>query len=237
MRNTIFIKKIHIHFSDAIRMILLHRFGGWYSDMKFVFLRPLKSVLREETQRNAMVSAEPNIYNDGNLVRNFVNVLTNELFRIEAGHIFLEAAMGVFKSTLLDGEYTSRGAMLFTKALNEICSERDEMQTQFNHIGYDEVNCSSITILDPSLFYPLDSINARLIQSHDYWYNLFKNSVAVHFSERLKYFGSLKENRQGKVNPHKQKVLWPNNYGKNKPPMTFIGSQECPLSFFSTTPF
>lgn len=31
-----------INFSDALRLVLIYRYGGWYADIDFVFLKPLK---------------------------------------------------------------------------------------------------------------------------------------------------------------------------------------------------
>ena len=70
-----------IHYSDAIRLLLLHKFGGWYSDLDILFLRPIdafKNVLGcddvpiEETDEK--VTGEK---------------ITNAMFQFDAGHPFL----------------------------------------------------------------------------------------------------------------------------------------------------
>ncbi len=33
-----------VHYSDAIRLILIHRYGGWYSDLDMIVLQSLKSL-------------------------------------------------------------------------------------------------------------------------------------------------------------------------------------------------
>ena len=55
-------RKIHQHlfphFSDAIRMILIYRFGGWYSDLDVIFLRPLIDK-NEDPLKNIVASTIP----------------------------------------------------------------------------------------------------------------------------------------------------------------------------------
>ena len=43
-------------FSDAIRLILIYRYGGWYSDLDMVFLRPLNSTYNGESLANVAAS-------------------------------------------------------------------------------------------------------------------------------------------------------------------------------------
>ena len=127
--------------------------------------------------------------------------------------------------------------MLFKNALEKICSQKNTHKSPINPINYDQENCVGMKIIKPRHFYPLDLINANIIQSYDYWYELFKNSVAIHFSKGSKLYGSLKEGVNDSTHPRHKKVLQPNDYGKNKPAMTYIGSMNCPLAFFSTSPF
>ena len=163
--------------------------------------------------------------------------LTSLKNSIITGDIFLETVMQVFDSTLFSGEYTSKGAMVFTKALDKICGQKNANKSQFDLIDYGRENCLGTKIIDQRLFYPLDLINAGLIQSYNYWYELFKNSVAINFTKGFKYYGSLKEDVTDSANANYKKVLRPKDYGKNKPAVTYIGSTNCPLSFFSISPF
>ena len=89
----------HAYYSDAIRIVLLNRFGGWYSDMNFVFLRPFETVMGKYEMRNFMAAADVDFHDYDNLIYNWGNVLADRLFHVEAGHIFLEAAMIIFNDT------------------------------------------------------------------------------------------------------------------------------------------
>ena len=227
----------HVNFSDAVRITLLSRFGGWYSDTNFVFLRPFESVLGKKNLRNVISFANSGFSGYVNPVNNCGNVVANELFHVDAGHIFMEAATNVFNRTLMNGEISSSGPLVLTKALEEICGQKNQEKSQLKHNYYERAKCSGITIVEPKFFYSLDLINARIIQSYAYWYELFKNSVAIHFTKGFKYYGSLKKDVTDSANSHHKKVLRPKDYGKNKPAVTYIGSTNCPLSFFSISPF
>ena len=92
----------------------------------------------------------------------------------------------------------------------------------------------------PKIFYPVDASNARILDEnhyHSYWYELFKNSVAVHFSAGTKLFhGHLTEKGKEKLDSRNKRYLRQKITGKCKPAMSFVGSKECPLSFFSIRP-
>ena len=227
----------HVNFSDAVRITLLSRFGGWYSDTNFVFLRPFESVLGKKNLRNVLSFANSGFSGYVNPVNNCGNVVANELFHVDAGHIFTEAATNVFNRTLMNGEISSSGPLVLTKALEEICGMKNKEKSELKHNYYERAKCSGITIVEPKFFHTLDLINSRIIQSYAYWYELFKNSVAVNFSEGLMYHKSFQEDLKDKEYPRNKNVLRPEDYGKNKPAMTYIGTKECPLSFFSTSPF
>lgn len=205
--------------------------------MDFVFLRSFESVLGKNNLRNVISEANVDVPKFDNQVYNCGNVVANELFHVEADHIFLESAINVFNRTLLSGEYTFIGHLLFTKALDVTCGQENIKKSSLSSIDYDREKCSGMKIVKPRFFYPLNLIDVRVIQSYNYWYQLFKSSVAINFSKRFTYYGSVKEDANDKLNPSNRKVLRPKDYGKNKPAMTYIGSIECPLSFFSTSPF
>lgn len=48
-----------VHYSDAIRLILIHKYGGWYSDLDMMFLKPinhLENVLSSDHADDVKVS-------------------------------------------------------------------------------------------------------------------------------------------------------------------------------------
>ena len=228
-------------YSDAIRIILLNRFGGWYSDMDFVFLRPFDSVMGKYGARNVMAAADVDFHDYDNLLYNWGNVLADGLFHVEAGHIFLEAAMIIFNDTLLNGKNTYSGSLVLTKSLEEICGQRHQQKRPFNPIDYGRTKCTGMTIIDPQYFYPVDASNAQILGEnhfHSYWYEIFKNAVAVHFSggNRLCQETLTEKGKRKKDDSRNLRYLRHKVYGKTNCAMSFIGPKECPLSFFSNRP-
>ena len=99
-----------------------------------------------------------------------------------------------------------------------------------NPIDYSRDLCSGMTVVEPRLFYPVDWFHGSELQNSnlkEHWDDLFKKSLVVHF------YGS---SMAGTSGSHAT-VLRPNNYGKEKPAMTYLGPKECPVSFYSTRPF
>ena len=79
-------------YSDAIRIILVHRFGGWYSDLDMVFLRPFDRTKGGEPLQNVAASDSVMHFDYDNPLKKYDwgDGISNALFNNEAGHIFLE---------------------------------------------------------------------------------------------------------------------------------------------------
>ena len=217
--------------SDAIRMVVINRFGGWYSDLDFVFLRSFHNDTKNSNLKNFVASCDLNSDpgTDRNSKHNRGKLIANGLFHNDAGHFFLETAMNVFDETFVNGIHLSSGPMVFTAALKKLCDPEYGNNTPFVPVDYSRNRCSGIELFEPWLFYPVDWFHSTILNKNhmlvdSYWEEKFKNSVAVHF------YGSLVRNDN-------DKVMRPKNYGKKKPAMAYIGPKACPLSFFSTTPF
>ena len=86
-------------------MVLVHRFGGWYSDLDFVFLRPLNEMKSGIRLRNVAAS-------DGK-----DEIILNSIFHNTKNHVFLDTAFQMFTSTFKNGEWASSGPFLFSKTL------------------------------------------------------------------------------------------------------------------------
>ena len=212
-------------------MALIHRFGGWYSDLDFVFLRSFYNNSIEVRLKNIVASCDvnPNPDNAMHSKYNWGKLIANGFFHNDAGHVFLETAMNVFNETFVNGVHLSSGPMVFTTALKKVCDQKDKSNTSFNRLDYSRGHCAGIELVEPWLFYPVDWFHSTVLNNNHlfvdgYWEEKFKNSVAVHF------YGSL-------VSHDNDRVLPPKNYGKKKPAMAYIGPKACPLSFFSTSPF
>ena len=200
--------------------------------MNFVFLRPFETVMGKYEMRNFMVAADVDFHDYDNLIYNWGNVLADRLFHVEAGHIFLEAAMAVFNSTLLNGECTYSGPLVLTKSFEVICGQRNESKRPFNPINYGRVKCSGMTIVDPKYFYPVNFRNARILNEkhlHSYWYGLFKNSVAVYHPERTRsFYGASADGGKETVKYFNQKCLSREIYGKKIMQYRLLGQKNAP---------
>ena len=137
--------------------------------MDFIFLRPLERVMGNNNVSTVMVKASVDSYDNNNLVYDCGNVISNELFHVKAGHIFLETVMNFFHSTIMSGEYIYNGPMVFTNALDKTCSQKSPHKSPINPMNYDQENCIGMKIMKPRPFYPLYLINAKIIQSYAYW--------------------------------------------------------------------
>ena len=91
---------------------------------------------------------------------------------------------------------------------------------------------NGVTVVNPKLFFRFNWFNHLELaktKSDSYWEDAFKESVFVHY-----YESSSRGGAHGKGFPT---VLRPNKYGKEKPALAYFGPRECPMSFYSTTPF
>jgi hypothetical protein len=217
-------------YSDAIRIILVHRFGGWYSDLDMVFLRPFDKTKGGEPLQN--VAASDGVmhfnYDKPSEKHNWGDGISNALFHNEAGHLFLETAIKVFNTTFSNGAWASSGPSVFTNAMDEICGQKHKKKRPLNPLDYGRNRCSGMTVVEPRLFYPYNWFLAHELtqtQLDDFWEEKFKKSYVVHF------YGSSSD-KHGVT-----KYLRPNNYGRKKPAYAYIGPSECPMSFYSTRPF
>ena len=69
-----------IHYSDILRLLLVHKYGGWYSDLDVIFLKSLNNM--ENVIGCDDVSIKENAKVTG---RN----IANGFFHFKAGHLFL----------------------------------------------------------------------------------------------------------------------------------------------------
>ena len=211
------------------------------SDLDMVFLRPLNNTYNGDPLANVAASdgvhfskyeksSEIEIGEQTIVRHDWGPSISNAFFHNSAGHIFLQTAIKHFKSTFVNGVWSSSGPVVLTKALDDICGQLNKQTRPLNPIDYNRDLCFGMTVVEPRLFYPVDWFHGSELQNSnlkEYWDDLFKKSLVVHF------YGS---SMAGTGGSHAT-VLRPNNYGKEKPAMTYLGPKECPVSFYSTRPF
>jgi mannosyltransferase OCH1-like enzyme len=74
-----------------LRLILIHRFGGWYSDIDMVFLRPLDPSLRN-------VISGDHVEHTGMAEKPYLigTQVNNAIFNFDRGHKFLQICLHLF---------------------------------------------------------------------------------------------------------------------------------------------
>ena len=128
---------IVVQYSDAIRLALIHKYGGWYSDLDMVFRKPINQY------KNVLACDE---FSDKNSDKdNLGTFVSNAIFHFEKGHIFLEKCMEAFPK-MFDGTWGSVGPKLLQTVLQELCGKR----TNMDFISSQEFNpksCNGIKVL------------------------------------------------------------------------------------------
>ena len=163
---------------------------------------------------------------------NWGKTIANGLFHNEADHLFLSTAIKLFDSIFINGKYTSSGPSVFTKSMEVLCMQPMAKIVQYNSNSHEMRNCSGMTVAESKLFFPygwFDHVEMAENKPNCYWEEKFKTSLAV------TYYGS--SSRGASHGSGFPSVLRPNNYGRKKPALTYLGPKECPLSFFSARPF
>ena len=129
-----------VHLSDAIRIILIFKYGGWYSDLDMVIIKPLT-----ELQNVLSCDEFPDIENHL-LSQDFLGKkVSNAIFHFEKEHSFLKKCIENFAS-LFDGTWGSGGPNLFQVVLNNLC-QIDEMPTYLSNQNYTPESCDGVTVL------------------------------------------------------------------------------------------
>ena len=85
-----------VHHSDAIRIALIYKYGGWYSDLDMVFLKSIKNL------RNVLGSDYYNLpeFEDPDFLGRQVS---NAIFHFDKGHLFLDNCLKLFSKTRFRG--------------------------------------------------------------------------------------------------------------------------------------
>ena len=157
---------------------------------------------------------------------NWGKTIANGLFHNEANHLFLSTAIKLFDSTFINGMYTSSGPLVFTRTVEELCGQTIAKLMKLNSTDHDIRNCSGMSLAESKLFFPYDWFHHVELAKHkpnSHWEEKFNTSLAVTY-----YGSSSRGDKHGTPFPS---VLRPNNCGKNKPALAYLGPKECPLSF------
>ena len=166
--------KFHItHQSDALRLALIFKYGGFYSDLDAITIRDLSNF------HNVIGATKINARHD-----TFAH-LNNGVFHFEAKHQILLQTMKMFTRVFTGSRRGEVGPMLITKTVKEY----------FQLENIERLKTKTLEVTPIETFHPIkafDAIQLWSIQPKSFaqWFTLFKNSSMVHFyaSQTNKWF-------------------------------------------------
>ncbi len=128
-----------VHYSDAIRLLLVHKFGGWYSDLDMVIIKALdkfKNVLGCDNKDEGSSYPE-----------DFLGLkVSNAIFHNEKGHALLTKAIEVFPR-IYTGQWASGGPQVLSVVLDQLCGK--PWKKYLNPAQYNPENCHGVTVVEP----------------------------------------------------------------------------------------
>ena len=105
-----------VNLSDAIRLVLIEKLGGWYSDLDMLFLKPIDKF------KNALGGDD---FDEKNQDPNYLGEkLSNAIFHFEKGHPFIQKSLKYFPK-IFTGEWGSGGPSVFQKSLENVCNYQE----------------------------------------------------------------------------------------------------------------
>lgn len=205
-----------VHLSDALRLVLIEKYGGWYADLDIIFLDNLhgmKNVIGSDQLSREQQLRNPNSLGD---------VVSNAIFHFEAGHPVVSLAVQAFTKSF-DGKWSSGGPNLLNKVILLLCQSPGIESNINEKCKQKKVNLS---VVEPKLFYPVGWFDAQDLVSklsEEEWVDIFKDSKVVHF-----YQSSMNK---------KSKMLKRRFYGNEYPGLLYLAQNYCPTSLHADNTF
>lgn len=223
--------RIH-HISDALRLALIYKVGGWYADIDTVIMKPLTDFPMDAMDTFYITSdqrhAKEPMYDENGLEVVGDRVANGFFGSMRVKSPFLLRTMELFSEFFDNQRWSTGGANIMTYALKDICGVDRHARGKVTVGGlYTAEKCDGIRILPSVTFYPVAWTGGNsLFQSNrtpGEWMEFFANSYSVDF-----YQSSLVQ---------RKKVMKPDKYGAKLPAYAALGPRFCPLSFNSQKMF
>lgn len=153
-----------VKLSDLIRVALLWRWGGFYTDTDTVCIKdvsPLRNVISFSNNRR--------------------NLISNGAFQFQHHHKFLELLMEVQTKSFKPASWGSLGPEAVSTVAKKMCNVKD--LKNLNGSRDDAVECGDLTLLPPKYLLPLDwTQNKRLFAkgSGEYFFSKFNSTFVIH---------------------------------------------------------
>ena len=210
-----------VHYSDAIRLVLIYKYGGWYADLDIIFLKTVEHL------RNVIASDQLLMSDEERLGPDFWGTMVcNAVFNFDKGHGFLERAINGFGRFFDGHRWSSGGAEILNRSLMTQCGYDVDSKMHLMKSKFSKEQCNGVELLHPRAFYPwgyFDSHELNRMRSDEGWDEIFSDSFTVHF------FAT-----SGKGTG---KILKPKNYGKERPALLYLALNNCPKAFDSVRLF
>jgi lactosylceramide 4-alpha-galactosyltransferase len=162
---------IRAHTADALRLLFLWKFGGTYLDMDMV------------VQQN--LSAMPS-----NFICRDHGFLCNAIMNMKGkvGRKFAKMFMDDFIENFNPLEWSENGPFMLARVLSKVCGTKNVRKMN---------DCDGFRVLDDEVCYPITGLQWQYMFDDSYGetvVNLTRNSVVVHFWNKLSHIQKLKCN-------------------------------------------
>ena len=214
----------YVHTADALRLLVVYRYGGFYSDQDMVIIKNLhhlKNIIASDQVTTKLFTEAGHAY--------IGHTVSNAFFHFSRGAPILEAALNNFRDSFHSSVWSSGGPDLLQKCLLGICGYGSDVpnnsSTRMTKERFNDENCQGVSVLDSQSFYPIgwrqhEQLYDRKTKSD--WYKIFKESYAVHF-----YHSSPKRD------PLNLNIMRPKYYGARKPAYLVLALDHCPVAYWS----
>ncbi|KAG5674234.1 hypothetical protein PVAND_004214 [Polypedilum vanderplanki] len=161
---------IRAHTADALRLLLLWKFGGTYLDTDMIVRKNLSSVSNFICREHGFLNqAIININIKGKRGRNFAEMFMQDMIENFDGN-----------------EWSTNGPFMLQRVLSKLCKTSDVNEMH---------NCNGFHVLEDSLCYPVKGTKWELLFDEKIGneiVELTKNSLVVHFWNKLSHMQKLK---------------------------------------------
>lgn len=162
-----------IHFTDALKFVLLKKYGGMYLDTNFLTLRPLHCL------NNSMTFVAPSVVGEGQ------QQLCNGVMALDKDHPFLGFAIRFMMTKYRPDRRGVLGGVSLGEAFHMFCGGKNI--TAGRHSCYKE---SQIELRVPKLFFPIQRKFIPILFSSNYRNRLDLNTDVLSDSFMTHIYGS-----------------------------------------------
>lgn len=217
-----------VHMADAVRLLLLYRYGGFYSDTDMIILRDLTNL------HNVVASdqvTEIMYTEDGHRIVG--NKISNAMLHMDKGQNLVKCCMDNFKQAFTPRDWAAAGPDLIHRCFLNQCGFPNSrlQQIPLTEERFSSDSCDGVSVVSDKSFYPVSWLQKSLLwegRTKKDWDKMFDGSYSVHF-----YHGSSNLH----TGENSWKIKRPQYYGARKPAYLSLALEHCPVSFYSQPAF